>query len=76
MKDTEKQIVYNQIEAGHRQIEELSCSELRELKTHWLDDKGDSTPIDFDIKIRNEIRRREVQTATKPLKPINRSFFG
>ena len=77
MKDNEKQIVYNQIKDGHRSIEELSCKHLKEFKTHWMDDNNKAMPpIDFDIKVRDEIRQREIQTATKPLKPIDRSFYG
>ena len=76
MKDNEKQVVYNQIEAGHRSIEDLSCAELRELKGHWFAANFVAMPpIDFDVKIRDEIRRREVQSATKP-KPFNKEFFG
>jgi hypothetical protein len=77
MRDIEKQIVYQQILHGRRAIEELSGKELKELNQHWFDDHYRAMPpIDFDIKIRNEQRRREVQTASKPLRPIDRNFFG
>ena len=62
MRNTEKQILYNLIDSGHRSIENLSGKHLKEFKTHWLDKGVAMPPIDFDIKIRNEIRRREVQT--------------
>ena len=76
MRDIEKQAVYKQIKDGHRTIEGLTCQQLRDLKEHWFDDKYKAMPpIDFDIRIRNEIRRREVQSATKPMKPIDKNFF-
>jgi hypothetical protein len=60
MKDHEKQIVYNQIKDGHRSIEELTCAELEELKTHWFDTHYRAMPpIDFDIEVRNELLRRK-----------------
>jgi hypothetical protein len=76
MRDIEKQIVYTQVQAGHRSIEELSGKEMEELKVHWFNDHyKEMPPFEFHSRLCAEQRRREVGAASKPLKPIDRGFF-
>jgi hypothetical protein len=70
----EKQVVYKQIEAGRRSIEELSGKEIKELKEHWFSDKYvEMPPVPFHYKLCEEERRREA--VAKPMKAIDRGFF-
>jgi len=76
MNDLQKQVVYKQVQDGHITIEELTGSELKELKTHWFDDHYRAMPpIDFDVKVRKEERRREIAAATKPRRMRDKGFF-
>jgi hypothetical protein len=59
MRDIEKQIVYKQVLHGRRTIEELTGSEIKELKDGWSDDHFRiMPPVDFEIQLRAEEERR------------------
>lgn len=75
MTDNEKQVVYKQITEGRRTVEELTGKELEDMKEHWFYGRDAMPPEDFHVLLFNERRRREVASATKPMKPIDRDFF-
>ena len=75
MTDNEKQVVYKQITEGMRTVEELTGKELHDLKEHWFVDMKSMPPFEFYLLLDNERRRREVASASKPMKPIDKDFF-
>ena len=77
MTDIQKQILYNRFLHGDIKLEDIPSGDLKSLTVAWFDYKMKMMPLEPDYTaFMDEIRRREVQTATKPLKKIDRSFFG
>ncbi|HDZ86389.1 hypothetical protein LCGC14_0619300 [marine sediment metagenome] len=72
---TEKKLLYAKYLRDEVKVEDMSFDELKGLKVLWLDEKMKSVPIPkhWD-EFYNELRRREVQSATKR-KPLDREFF-
>ena len=71
-----QKILYAKYLRGDVKVEDMFSADLKELKVLWGDEKMKSVPIpqDWD-KFDNELRRREIQSATKPLKPLDGGFY-
>lgn len=77
MRDIEKQILYNKFLHGDIKLQDITPGDLKSLTKYWLDDKYASRPSMEDQTVFvDELRRRDVEAATKPLRPIDREFFG
>jgi hypothetical protein len=75
MTDPQKQLLYISVTAGDKVVEDLTGAELKSLKTHWFDGNNEAMPpIAFDVLVRDELRRRERQGASKPI-PIDHEFY-
>ena len=74
MNDLQKQALYQMHLAG-LPLSDIEGKQLRSLKTHWMDGMHAMPPIKFDIKVRAELRRREEQSATKPMRPFDKGFY-
>lgn len=75
MTDLQKKLLYDKYLRGDVLLEDMFSAELKALKVLWVDEKMKSVPTpkhwdEFD----NELRRREIQGATKPL-PIDHDFY-
>ncbi len=76
MTDIEKQILYNKFLHGDIKLKDMPPAKLKSLTIAWFDHKQRMMPLQPDYTaFMNEIRRREVEVATKPMKKINRNFF-
>ena len=76
MRDIEKQILYNKFLHNDIELEDIPSGDLKSLKVLWLNHKMKTQPTvrDWD-KFDNELRRREQEAASKPMKEIDRGFF-
>jgi hypothetical protein len=77
MKDIQKQILYNKYLHGDIKLKDITTGDLNTLvKGHWFDHLMKAQPSFADYTVfLQEIRRRDQEAATKPMKPIDRGFF-
>jgi hypothetical protein len=76
MTDIQKQILYNKYLHGDLKLEDILPGDLKRLTVAWFDHKMKMMPLEKDYTLFvAELRRREIEAASKPMKPIDRSFY-
>jgi hypothetical protein len=67
---------YQELADGEITLQDLTDTELKELRKSWPDEAGNLLPrSDFWASVPAEQRRREIERASKP-KPIDRGFYS
>jgi hypothetical protein len=76
MTDPQKQILYNKYLHGDIKLEDILPGDLKALTKLWNGPQYQTQPsMDDQNLFRDELRRREVEAASKKMKPIDRDFF-
>jgi hypothetical protein len=70
-------MIYDKYLRDETKLEDILPGDLKVLAGPlWFNHMYDSRPpIEDSTKFKDEIRRREIAAATKPMKEINRDFF-
>jgi hypothetical protein len=76
MRDIQKQILYNKYLHGDIELKDITSGDLKSLTVAWFDHKQKMMPLEPDYTaFMDELRRREKESASKPMKPIDRGFY-